>query len=284
MNKLFKISMPILLILGLVLATGCAAAPPPMPEEAPPYPSVSPPAPEKGYFDEDQSRPSGGEYTEATVDRKIVKTGYLTLEVEDIVEAMDEVAGIAGELNGYVVSSNKHEDDDRISGRVSIRVPAERFDEAFDRLRQLAVDVPYESTDSRDVTEEYTDLEAQLHNLEATEAQYLALLEKAETVEDILNVQRELSNVRGEIERIKGRMQYLERTSDMSLIEVNLQETKPLGETGWNALETLKSAVRGLIIFGKALANIAIWLVIFCPIWVPILIFLLRWRRRKAKA
>ena len=182
-----------------------------------------------------------------------------------------------------MVSSDKRENKDRVSGRITIRVPAERFDEAFDRLRQLAVDVPYESTDSRDVTEEYTDLKAQLHNLEATEAQYLALLEKADTVKDIITVQRELSNVRREIERIKGRMQYLERTSDMSLIQVSLQETKSLTESGWSASETFKSAVRGLIAFGKVLANIAIWLVIFCWIWIPILVFVLRRRRRKAK-
>ncbi len=275
MNKLLKILIPILLIPGLILAAGCAKAP-----EAP-----APPPAEEAYSKTEQYGTGEGEFDEAGIDRKLVKTGQLTLEVDDIVEAMDDVAEIAGELDGYVVSSSKHERENRVFGHISIRVPAERFDEAFDRLRQLAVDVPYENTESRDVTEEYTDLEAQLRNLEATEAQYLALLKKAETVEDILAVQRELSNVRGQIERTKGRMQYLERTSDMSLIEVSLQETKPLGATGWSASETFKSAVRGLITFGKALANIAIWLVIFCPIWIPI-IFLIRFlrRRRKAKA
>jgi len=287
MNKLLKILIPIVLILSL-LAAGCAKAPEAVVAPAPPPAEMAPPpqsAPGEAYSKADQYRTGEGEFDEASIDRKLVKTGQLTLEVDDIVEAMDSVAGIAGELDGYVVSSSKHERENRVFGHVSIRVPAERFDEAFDRLRQLAVDVPYENTESRDVTEEYTDLEAQLRNLEATEAQYLALLEKAETVEDILAVQRELSNVRGQIERTKGRMQYLERTSDMSLIEVSLQETKPLGATGWSASETFKSAMRGLITFGKVLANIAIWLVIFCPIWIPI-IFLIRFlrRRRKAKA
>jgi hypothetical protein len=104
-------------------------------------------------------------------------------------------------------------------------------------------------------------------------------------VEDILKVQRELSNVRGQIEQIKGRIQYLERTSDTALIEVNLQETKAVGENGWSALKTLKSAVDGFIIFGKVLASIVIWLVIFCPVW-GIIVFLVIFfrRRRKAKA
>jgi len=279
MNKLLKMLMPIILILGLVAAAGCSAGAPPVPSPAPPPSEMM-----KESADYDEGSYGGDGYNDSGIDRKIVKTGYLTLEVDSVVKAMDNVAGIASDLNGYVVSSNKHEDDNRYFGRISIRVPAKRFDEAFNKLHQIAINVPYESTDSRDVTEEYTDLKAQLHNLEATEAQYLALLEKAETVEDILNVQRALSDVRGDIERIKGRMLYLERTSDMSLIEINLEETTPLGTTGWNALKTLKSAVSGLITFGKVLANIAIWLVIFCPIWVPILIFLLRRRRRKAKA
>ena len=294
MNKLLKISIPVLLILGLILSAGCAPAAPtpmpaPVPEEGLPPPPGAPPPMQSGgktyTSDSDESRSVSIEYDEVTVDRKIVRTGHLTLEVEDIVETIDEVAALAEELGGYVVSSQKREREDRTSGHVFVRIPVERFDEAFDRLRQLAVDVPYESTEGRDVTEEYTDLEAQLHNLEATEAQYLVLLEKAEKVEDILNVQRELSSVRGVIERIKGRMQYLERTSDMSLIEISLQETKPLGTTGWSAFETFKSAISGLITFGKVLANIAIWLAVFCPIWIAV-IFLIRFilRRRKAKA
>jgi hypothetical protein len=93
-------------------------------------------------------------------------------------------------------------------------------------LRELAVDVTSERTSSKDVTEEYVDLSAKLQNLEATEEQLLRIMEKAETVEEILNVQRELSRTRGEIEQTKARMQYLERTSDTSLIEVRLEQSK----------------------------------------------------------
>ena len=280
MNKSLKILIPILVILGLVLAAGCAAKEKPIPPPAPP-PGVF-----KGYTDVGESRYAPTEPGATETDRKIVKTGYLTLEVNDITKAMSEVASIAKELDGYVVSSNKQGDKDITYGRISIRVPSERFDEAFDRLRKLAVKVPNESTESQDITEEYTDLQAQLRNLEATEAQYLELLKKAETVEDTLKVYQQLSNVRGEIERIKGRIQYLERTSDMALIEVSLQKTKPIGETGWSALETLKSAVRGLINFGKVLAIVVIWLAIFSPVWIIILVVVLyftRWRKARAR-
>jgi len=286
-NKLVKILIPILIILGLVL-TGCAgkeasiSTPASIPApSAPPSEGIS-----KGNTYEAQSRSSTDESGTSDIDRKIVKTGYITLEVNDITEAIASVTRVAEELDGYVVSSNESGDKDITYGRISIRVPSDRFDEAFDKLRKLAIKVTNKRTDSQDVTEEYTDLQAQLRNLEATEAQYLELLKKAEKVEDIVAVQRELSNVRGQIERVKGRILYLERTSDMALIDVNLQKTKPIGGIAWNALETLKSATRGLATFGKVLASIAIWLVIFSPVWVIVLVLVLyfkRWRKKKAK-
>jgi hypothetical protein len=90
----------------------------------------------------------------------------------------------------------------------------------------MADEVTYENISANDVTEEYIDLSAKLKNLEATEEQLLEIMKKAEKVEDILAVQRELTNTRDEIERTKGRMQYLEQTSETSLIEVQLTQSK----------------------------------------------------------
>jgi len=271
MNKLLKVSIPILLILGLVLISGCSGA------------SPSPSVPGKG--EEERSVPADGgqdnsENGEPTEERKIVKEGYMTLEVGNITETMDEVAEMADELNGYVVSSYKHEYERGISGRITIRVPSEKFDEAFERLRQLAKAVPYETTTAKDVTEEYVDLEARLGNLLATEAQYVTLMEEAENVEDMLRVQKELSNVRGQIEQIEGRMQYLEQTSETALIALTLEETEGLTEP-WSASAAFQSAVRGLTTFGRGLATVLIWLGIFCWAWVPPLVI---WRRRRRRA
>ena len=292
MNKLVKILIPVLVIMGLILAAGCATKQTSV--TAPPFEGGAVPAPTapsaqemfKSNAYDASSRIAVGESGASDIDRKIVKNGYMTLEVNDITAALTGVAAIAKELNGYVVSSNKQGVQDATYGQISIRVPSDRFDEAFDRLRKLAVNVPSESTNSQDVTEQYTDLQAQLRNLEATEAQYLELLKKAEKVEDMLAVQRELSNVRGQIEQIKGRILYIERTSDMALIDVNLQKVKPIGGTAWSALETLKSAARGLVSFGKVLASILIWVAVFSPVWVIILLVVLyftRWRHAKAR-
>ena len=170
-------------------------------------------------------------------------------------------------------------------GWISIRVSDDKFESTLAELRELSVRVPSESTSSQDVTEQYVDLQSRLNNAEATESQYLELLEKSVDVEDILNIYNSLSRVREEIEQIKGRMQYLERTSSMSLISVNLKPeatTKPLVRAGWDALEILKSAVRGIVIFAQWLGIAAIWLLILTPIWGSVLGFIL-WRRHRKK-
>ncbi|MBM3133398.1 MAG: DUF4349 domain-containing protein, partial [Chloroflexi bacterium] len=159
-----------------------------------------------------------------SIDRMIVRTGDMTLKVGDVVATMDRITQLARSLGGYVVSSNLSGEEKNRSGYISIRVPSEKYDPATVSLRELAIEVLYESTQAQDVTEEYTDLDAQRTNLEATEKRYLELLQKAEKVEDMLKVEEMISRTRGEIERIKGRMKYLEETSATSLISVTLVE------------------------------------------------------------
>jgi len=239
MNKILKFSLPLLLILGLVLTSACAA---PTPSPASPRPSPIPaptprptpmPPPAPAW---DDSATTKGEPSPPikpaevgqpwATERMIVRTGNISLVIEDVLAGMDQIMELADSFGGYVVSSKRWGEGERLVGSITIRVPAEHFDDAMRALRKLAVEVSSESTSSKDVTEEYVDLSAKLQNLEATEEQLLKIMEKAETVEDILDVQRELSKTRGEIEQTKGRMQYLERTSATSLIEVRLEQAK----------------------------------------------------------
>ena len=152
--------------------------------------------------------------------RIIVRTVDTALVVDDVSAALDTAAALARELGGWVVQSNHSE---KHRGYVSFRVPADRADEAIDRLRHLAVEVKSEISTSRDVTDEYVDNQARLKNLEATEKQLLKLMERTGKVSDLLQVQRELTQVQGEMERLKGRIKLLEQTSAFSLINVSLE-------------------------------------------------------------
>ncbi|MFC1897314.1 DUF4349 domain-containing protein [Chloroflexota bacterium] len=283
MKKLMGVTA-ILLVICLLVPIACGSAPSVVVEEAAEgaMPAVISPGRDEAYYKE-----SGAEALPSTEEeRMIVRNGDMSLVVEDIVDSRDEIAQLAVRFEGYVVSSQVWGEEQDMKGYISIRVPDENFDPVLAELRELAVRVTSESTDSQDVTEEYIDLQSRLKNAEATESQYLALLEKAVDVEDILNIYNSLSRVRNEIEQIKGRMQYLERTSSMSLITVNLRPeatAKPLVRVGWSAFEILKSAVRGIVIFGQWLGTIAIWILIFIPIWGTIL-GVIYWRRRKKRA
>ncbi|MFH1639966.1 MAG: DUF4349 domain-containing protein [Chloroflexota bacterium] len=280
MKKILIIAM----VVTLLFSVACGAAAPlgPAPDIA------SPP----------QALPGGGkgadsaEGTMPTIpqERMIVRNGEMSLVVSNVTESRDEIARMASRLDGYVVSSSTYNREYDLRVTIQIRVPDDRFEQAMSELRSLAVRVESESTSSQDVTEEYIDLESRLRNAVSTEGQYLALLEKATTVEEMLKIQEALSRVREEIETIKGRMQYLERTTSTSSLTIRLTpefSDKPIAGTGWNYGEILKSAVRGLVSFGSWLLATFIWVAVFSPLWGAIIgIFYLwrRWRKRRKEA
>lgn len=239
MNKSWWIGSCLALVLSASLTlVGCAAGAPqilPGPpggwgsnDEAastPSSPTITPPSagmPERpsGESDKEGSPGSG-----SLVDRMVVRSASVMIVVDDVSAATQTVAGLADTFGGYVISSSVYQDSGRIFGDVVIRVDASRFAGALSAIRALAVEVVSETTTSTDVTEEYVDLSARKRNLERTEQQLLALMEEAGTVEELLNVQREVSSVRGQIEQLEARIRYLEQTSAMSLIQVSLRES-----------------------------------------------------------
>ena len=153
-------------------------------------------------------------------ERIIVRTVEATIVVTEVQGSMDRITALARELGGWVVSTNRFE---KHRGFISFRVPAEALDKATARLREMAVEVKAEVSDSRDVTDEYFDLRARLDNQKATEEALLKLLGRAETVEAALKVQQTLTGVQEEVERLQGKIKLLEETSAFSLVSVNLE-------------------------------------------------------------
>lgn len=156
--------------------------------------------------------------------RMIVHNADMYLIVNDVTVAIDQITDLAENNDGYVISSSRWREGERLIGSITIRVTANKFEVTIAAIRGLAIEVMNENTSSKDVTEEYTDLNAKLNNLEAAEESLLRIMEQAETVTEILAVQRELTNIREDIEVTKGRIQYLERTSESSLIDIRLEQ------------------------------------------------------------
>lgn len=228
-------------------------------------------------------------------ERLIIRTGDMTIVVTDTEEALARIAEMAESGGGWVVSSNVYQSTATAkTGNIQIRVPAAGFQSVLDAIAGLAVEVTSLSTSGEDVTEEYVDLDARLGNLEATAARLRNFLDEAKTVEEALAVNQELSRVEGEIESLKGRMQYLEQSSAFSSISVNLtpdELAQPIQVGTWRPTGVAKEALESLIAALQWLANAAIWFIIFVlPVLLIIaipfvlLIWLIRRLRKRERA
>ncbi|BCX04256.1 MAG: hypothetical protein KatS3mg053_2194 [Candidatus Roseilinea sp.] len=212
---------------------------------------------------------------QAVQQRLIIRTADLTIVVKDTQAQMDALVKLAEEFGGFVVSSSTSRvRDNALQGYITLRVDATRFDEAMNRIRALAVEVRSENVRGEDVTAEYVDLDARLKNLEATEAQLKKILEQATTTEDVLAVYRELTQIRGQIEQIKGRMKYLSQSAALATISVTLIPdalAQPIQVGGWRPEGVAKEAFEALVATLQGLASLLIWLVI---VVLPVLLIL----------
>ena len=205
-------------------------------------------------------------------DRKIVKTGEITLEVTNVGSAAGIVRAMALQLGGYVGGSSAG--DKEQTATLTLRIPADRFDDAIDRLHGMDATVLAEATREEDVTSSIVDLEARIKNLEASEVQYRALVERAEKIDDILSVQGRLDDVRGQIEQLKAQLEQISGLADLSTLTVTLSPTDKLVEetaAGWDAGGTLDRALSALVSLGQGFATVGIWLGV---VGLPILILL----------
>lgn len=203
--------------------------------------------------------------TAAEVDQKIIKTGYLSLAVEHAEEAASALSALATGLGGYVQNSSLEERADGTKfGSVTIRIPSKRFEDAMTEAKKLATQVKSENVGGQDVTEQFTDLEAQLRNAKAQELEYLNILKKAQTVQDILSVQSYLGGVRSQIESLQGRLKYLENQTSYATLSVALSEDARVTVPGrdFRPLNDLKTAAQALVVVFQSLVTWIIWFVV----------------------
>ncbi|MBW2674834.1 MAG: DUF4349 domain-containing protein [Deltaproteobacteria bacterium] len=237
-----------------------------------------------------------GHLDEGAGERMIVRTSQLSLVVEDAEESLSQIKALVSEMDGYASDTRMWRQDEQLRASITVRVPSESLDEALAKFKALSSRVEGESSNSQDVTEEYTDLGARLRNLEATEEELLELLttvrERMEKAEDILAVHREVTSIRGQIEQLKGRMQYLENTSSMAAVTIELIPdvlARPISVAGWQPSGTMANALRSLLRTLQFAADAGIWVVFYVLPVVGILVtpcagVWLIWRRRRRKA
>ena len=211
-------------------------------------------------------------------DRKIIRNGNLTIEVNSTSEAQQKVTSIAEANGGFVVTSEAKQRESAeperrtLDIKLVVRVPAERFGAALEAIHGLANTLKEENVTGQDVTEEFIDLEARIRTQKALEVQFLEIMKQARKVEDALEVQRQIADVRTDIEKLEGRKRFLENRSSLSTITVNIQAPKMIAVNTTGFGRSLRDAVSEGVDVGSA---ILLGLVRFVIVMIPVSIFLL---------
>ena len=288
--------IPVLLVLVGLTCAGCAAASADRFETA----SFAESAPAMASEDSSAEQQEADGAVEM---RQIIANANISLVVKETETAMAGVEQIASDLGGYLsdveLSKGRYEQTEELRGSMTLRVPSDSLEEALERLQALATDVHYLNIDRQDVTDQYSDLDARLRNLRATETELLALLTEVRErpnakVEDILAVHRNLTQIREEIETLQGRKNLLDNQIGFSTVRVELLPdsiNRPIVEEPWSANGPVRNALRALVATLQGLLTALIWaflyltpllLVVLIPL--AILIWLVRmWMGRRGK-
>lgn len=201
--------------------------------------------------------------------RMIIKNAEMRLIVSNVDEALTRIEGLVADVGGYILNSRTWSQDGEKYAGLTFAVPSERFEETLGRLRRIGQKVADESTSGQDVSQEYVDLEARLANLEAAAARLREFLKEAKSVEEALQVEARLRELEGEIAQVKGRMNFLKGRSAYSLITVTLEPMRPTPTPTptptpivWDPGRTFRDATDVLGLLMRALADLAIWMLV----------------------
>jgi Domain of unknown function (DUF4349) len=201
----------------------------------------------------------------AAFDRKVIRTGSVDLVVDTPSAAVEQIAALAREHNGYVVSSELSGRRENQRGNIMIRVPAAQFDAVREQVKKLAKQVESEQTSADDVTMQYAENEATLRNYRAEEASYLEIMKRSGSIKDTLAVAQQVSDARGRIERLEAAIRTMSVQTEMTAITINVSaEPVAAGPQRWRPLYELQAAwkdgVDALATYATAMMAILLYL------------------------
>lgn len=208
----------------------------------------------------------------------IIRRANLTLQVEEVKKGVKQVTDIARAVGGFVAESAYEAAEGAVpSARMVLRIPADKFDAVLDSLGGVGK-VFGRHIDSEDVTMEYVDTSSRIKNLRQEESTLLKLLQRTGKLSEVLEMERELSRVRGEIEQSQGRLRHLGALVSLSTIEISLAEkvqiktTSPWGQLPAAFENALKDVERALADAIEWALRTGVWLIgYFLPLALPLI-------------
>jgi hypothetical protein len=202
--------------------------------------------------------------------RMIVRTANVKIIVADTAKTVDAVTQAVEAQGGYVAGSHIWRDGELLRATLTLRVPSDKLTPTLTAIRTFAKRVENETISSEDVSQEYVDLESQLRNLEATEAELRELMtgirKNAKKAQEVLEIHQQITAIRAQIEQIKGRMRYLGQVTSMSAVSLEVEPdfiAQPVVQPGWQPVVIVKDASRALVHVLQSIATTIIWVLIY---------------------
>ena len=275
----------LLALISMLMVSACSSASRDILSEA-----VEAPAPIPGYppvEEEVWNKDEGGTAYDAAgqqaqVERVVLKTAEITVSVAKPNDSMKEISEMASRLGGFVVNSYTWKDQDYSSGRsydkatITIRVPADKLDSTLAEIRAMSANgtegVISESQSGQDVTSDFVDSESRLRNLKAAETQLMELMENTTDLANTMEVFRELTNIRGQIEVLQGHINYLKESAALSSIAITLvaeASLQPIEIGGWKPQGVVRESLVKLV---RSFQNLVDFLIRFGITCLPFLI------------
>lgn len=198
-----------------------------------------------------------------TLDKKLIKTGSIDMRVNSVEDSIDKIREIALSHGGDEVSSDIEKNDFYKRGVIVVKVPVNQYNEVFARIKDIAPLVVDESSQSRDVTAQFMDLETRIKNKKDHEVRLRSFFSKAEDVDELIQVEKELARVRTEIEQMEGQLKYLKDQTQYSTIHVMLlEDANIVVSDSWRPLQVVKDSFNTLLRKMTNLINVMIRFVI----------------------
>ena len=214
--------------------------------------------------------------------RKVIETAQVTLESRDLPATETKVFDLLAKRQGKVDSSNVTLDGNgRRNGSYTLRIPAGQLREYVNELATLPdVVVRQRSISAQDVTEEFIDISARLENMQRHEVRLREILAKANTVEEILKVEKELATARGQIESVTARLKALSGRIDFSTVTLRISEVTVITET--NFFGKLMAIIRdSWVAAGDVVLYLIATVIVLSPLALIVATIVWYWRKRR---
>lgn len=226
------------------------------------------------------SMPSNEAFADVSAeDRKVIKNASLNIEADDTDIAKDLVEEKVAELNGVVTQMNSYEVRSGVLAyNMTLRIPSGDLNIALENIASLGIKKS-ENLSSSDITAQYQDTANQISNLEIRRERLRELMKfKTDSLNDVLQIDRELSNVQNQIENMERSQKRRDTDVDFSTIRLSIQPKTQIGDFStpaeWNMEKTWKDSVNDLIASLQKITAQAIRIAVYAPIWIPVLLIL----------